>query len=124
MRKKKVKKEKVLNYLRNINHQYDGLYKSNCNKEILLKSNSFITDELNNYLKGILNSLDDCIYYFKYAIYNKNIVVPGYNFYKKEKLINFINFIEVSNYPYDTFGIRFEFIDTESNRLIYIIIIE
>ena len=123
MQKLNLNSNDIVHYLDSINNYSNGLYKKNTTKYIKLKNDGNIKETLNLSLTDIISNLDNNTYYFKYAIYGQNIIIPFFAFLTKKDLKKHIHIKEIKNYRYNAFGIRFEFIDTESNRYIYIVTI-
>lgn len=123
MRKIKLAAKEVQEYLTRLTPISNKLYKTNTFEILNLKRNNFISKILYDNILEIIDKLDNNIYLFKYGIFEKNIVQPFFKFHTKKELKNLILLDKFDNYKYNTFGIRLEFIDTESNRFIYIIII-
>lgn len=124
-KKYKIEREVVLKYLKQSIDNSKHLYKTNSISVInLSKNENFISDILNDCINDIFNKLDNSLFTLKYQIYNESVYHPSFLFYQKKALGKFMIFDKIDMYKYDKFGIRFEFIDPDSNRYIYIIIIE
>lgn len=123
MKKHNLTTDEIIHYLKNVKRFKNNLYQSNTINYINLKKDGDIETTINYSLIYIINSLDNELYYFKYAIYDQEITSPFFAFLTKKDLNKHIHIKELKNYPYNIFGIRFEFIDTESNRYIYIVTI-
>ena len=103
----------------------------------LYRTNKFHLNKINNKKKFISLILDECIseilekledvrFTLKYEIYGESELQPSSLFHKKEDLKEYMFFLKkkFDDYENDTFGIRLEFIDPDSNRYIFIITIE
>lgn len=123
MQKLNLNSSDIVHYLDSINVYSNNLYRSNTTKYIKLRNDGNVEETLNLVLTDIISNLDNNTYYFKYAIYGQNIISPFFAFLTKKELKKHIHIKETKNYGYNPFGIRFEFIDTESNRYIYIVTI-
>lgn len=121
MQRLNLKSSDIVDYLDSINNYPNKLYKSNTTKYIKLKNDGNVEETLNLLLTAIISNLDNNTYYFKYAIYGQNITSPLFAYLTKKELKKHIHIKEIKNYGYNIFGVRFEFIDTESNRYIYIV---
>lgn len=125
MKKQSLTANEVKSYLESINPYSEELYISNIKKVINLKKDGFISETLHKILSEIVTNLPNNLFLFKYDLYKKDIIQPFYRFYTKDDLKNIplLNTID-DDYPYRIFGIRFEFIDEDANRYIFIVIIE
>lgn len=122
----KITREDIMqNLLKQVNDTAH-FYKENViSHQHYVKEKKFISDILNESINGIFSNLENGIFLFKYEIYEKNIFEPYLMFLSKDELKKLTIFnINEKAYKKKIFGIRFDFIDPDSNRYSYIVTID
>lgn len=80
MKKHNLTTDEIIHYLKNVKRFKNNLYQSNTINYINLKKDGDIETTINYSLIYIINSLDNELYYFKYAIYDQKITSPFLHF--------------------------------------------